>query len=60
LPWYFRKLGIGPLDVELDPAEWRKGHDTQLDRAIQVVLELMEKNPPKEYPRPPYPNYHKN
>lgn len=107
LPWYFRKLGIGPLigkrtwgglvgiggypilmdggsvmaprwaiygltkewevenhgiapdyDVEIDPAEWRRGHDTQLDRAIQVVLELLEKNPPKEYSRPPYPNYH--
>lgn len=108
LPWYFRKLGIGPLvgkrtwgglvgiggypmlmdggrvmaprwaiygltkewevenhgvnpdyDVELDPAEWRKGHDTQLDRAIQLILELMKKNPPGEYPRPPYPNYHR-
>jgi tricorn protease len=107
LPWYFRKLGIGPLvgkrtwgglvgiggypalmdgggvmaprwaiygltkefevenhgitpdfDVELDPAQWRQGHDAQLDKAIQVVLDLMEKNPPKEYPRPPYPNYH--
>jgi tricorn protease len=107
LPWYFRKLGIGPLvgkrtwgglvgiggypalmdggrvmaprwaiygltkefevenhgitpdyDVELDPAQWRQGHDAQLDKAIQVILDLMEKNPPKDYPRPPYPNYH--
>jgi tricorn protease len=51
--------GITPdYDVELDPAQWRLGHDTQLDKAIQVVLELLEKNPPKEYTRPPYPNYH--
>ncbi len=92
LPWYFRKLGIGPLigkrtwgglvgiggypqlmdggavmaprwaifgltkewevenhgitpdfDVELDPAQWRLGHDAQLDKAIQVILELLSK-----------------
>jgi tricorn protease len=50
--------GITPdYDVELDPAQWRQGHDAQLDKAIEVILDLMEKNPPKEYPRPPYPNY---
>ena len=107
LPWYFRKLAIGPLigkrtwgglvgiggypqlmdggavmaprfaiygltkewevenhgitpdyDVELDPAAWRAGRDTQLEKAIQVVLDLLAKNPPKEYQRPAYPNYH--
>jgi len=107
LPWYFRKLGIGPLigkrtwgglvgiggypdlmdgggvtaprfaifgtegewevenhgiapdvEVELDPARWRQGHDTQLDKSIEVILDLLKKNPPKEYKRPAYPNYH--
>jgi len=57
--WKVENRGITPdYDVELDPAAWRNGHDTQLERAIQVILQLMEKNPPKEFPRPPYPNYH--
>jgi tricorn protease len=57
--WEVENHGIAPdYDVELDPAQWRQGHDSQLDKAIQVVLELMEKNPPKDYPKPPYPNYH--
>jgi tricorn protease len=108
LPWYFRKLGIGPLigtrtwggligiydyppligggavtaprvafwnpqgewdvenhgvppdvEVELDPKAWRQGHDTQLEKAVQVALDLLEKNPPPHKPkRPAYPNYH--
>jgi tricorn protease len=107
LPWYFRKLGIGPLvgkrtwgglvgiggypdlmdgggvtaprwaiygldgdwevegkgippdvDVEMDPAQWRQGHDSQLDKSIEVVLDLLKKNPPKDYKKPPYPKYH--
>jgi tricorn protease len=107
LPWYFRKLGIGPLvgkrtwgglvgiggypelmdggavtaprfaifglegdwevenrgiapdiEVELDPAQWRLGHDTQLEKSIEVALDLLKKNPPKEYKHPAYPNYH--
>ncbi|HEX9944500.1 MAG TPA: PDZ domain-containing protein [Thermoanaerobaculia bacterium] len=108
LPWYFRKLGIGPLigtrtwggligiydyptligggvvtaprlafwntegewevenhgvapdiEVELDPKAWRQGHDPQLEKAVQVALDLLEKNPPPRKPRrPAYPNYH--
>jgi tricorn protease len=108
LPWYFRKLGIGPLigtrtwgglvgiydyppliggglvtaprvafwntegewevenhgvapdiEVDLDPKAWRQGHDAQLEKAVQVALELLEKNPPPRKPkRPAYPNYH--
>jgi tricorn protease len=107
LPWYFRKLGIGPLvgkrtwgglvgiggypdlmdggsvtaprwaiygldgdwevenrgippdvEVELDPAQWRQGHDSQLDKSIAVILDQLKKNPPKDYKKPAYPNYH--
>jgi tricorn protease len=107
LPWYFRKLKIGPLvgertwgglvgiggyptlmddgtvmaprwaiyglegkwevenhgippdyEVSMDPKLVREGHDPQLDEAVKVVMELLKKNPPPEYPRPPYPNYH--
>ena len=57
--WEVENHGVTPdFDVELDPAQWRQGRDSQLDKAIQVILELLQKNPPKEYERPPYPNYH--
>jgi tricorn protease len=107
LPWYFRKLDIGPLvgtrtwgglvgiggypqlidggfitaprwaiyglsgewevenhgiapdyDVELDPKAVREGRDPQLEKAVEVVLEELKKNPPPTYKRPAYPDYH--
>jgi len=107
LPWYFRKLQIGPLvgtrtwgglvgiggypqlidggfitaprwaiyglngewevenhgiipdyDVEMDPKAVREGHDPQLEKAVEVVLEELKKNPAASYKRPPYPDYH--
>jgi tricorn protease len=107
LPWYFRKLGIGPIvgertwggligiggypslldgghvtaprdaiyglkgewevenhgvapdiEVMMDPKLMREGHDPQLERAVEVVLDLLKKNPPPSYPKPPFPNYH--
>ncbi len=107
LPWYFRKLNIGPLvgtktwgglvgygdypslidggtvkapdwasyglsgqwevenhgiapdyEVEMDPKLVREGHDPQLEKAVEVVLQLLKEHPPENYPRPPYPNYH--
>jgi len=107
LPWYFRKLGIGPIvgertwggligiggypslldggyvtaprdaiyglkgewevenhgitpdiEVMMDPKLVREGHDPQLERAVEVVLDLLKKNPPRAYPKPAFPNYH--
>jgi tricorn protease len=51
-------LGIAPdIEVQLDPAAVRQGHDPQLEKAIQVVMEELAKNPPVQPKRPPYPNY---
>jgi tricorn protease len=36
----------------------RDGHDPQLERAVQVVLSDLEKNPIPTHHKPPYPNYH--
>ena len=107
LPWYFRKLKIGPLvgmktwggligiggyprlidggtvmaprwaiyglegkwevenhgvapdyEVAMDPKLVREGHDPQLEKAVEVVLELLKAHPPTAFPRPPYPDYH--
>jgi tricorn protease len=50
--------GIAPdVEVEQDPALVRKGHDPQLERAVQLALEALAKSPPPKLARPPYPNY---
>ena len=46
--------------MDLEPAAHRQGRESQLEKAIEVVLELLEQHPPPEHPRPPYPNYHQN
>jgi tricorn protease len=51
--------GVSPdIEVELDPRAVRQGHDPQLEKAVQVVMEESEKNPMPTPKRPPYPNYH--
>jgi tricorn protease len=51
--------GIEPdIEVQFDPAAVRQGHDPQLEKAVQVVMQELEKNPPVQPKRPPYPNYH--
>lgn len=106
MPWYFRKLGIGPLvgmrtwgglvgiggypqlidggavtaprwglfgttgqwevenagiapdvEIDLDPKAVREGHDQQLEKAVEVVLAALKKNPPAPNPVPPFPKY---
>ena len=53
--------GIAPdYDVDLDPAAVRQGHDPQLEKAVEVILQLMKEHPAPVYARPAYPNYHKN
>jgi tricorn protease len=45
--------------VEFDPVAWRAGRDPQLEKAVELLLADLEKNPPQKHQRPPYPNYHK-
>lgn len=53
-------VGIAPdYEVEFEPAAWRTGHDSQLEKAVQVAMEELKKSPPPLIKRPPYPNYHK-
>ncbi len=57
--WDVENHGVAPdLEVELDPKAVREGHDPQLERAVEVVMDLLKKNPLPERKRPPYPNYH--
>ncbi len=59
--WEVENVGVAPdIEAELDPALWRQGRDLQLEKAVEYCLEELRKNPPKEYKRPDYPNYHKD
>ena len=49
-------VGVSPdIEVEQWPAEVIKGNDPQLQKAIEVALKELEKNPPSEPVRPPFP-----
>jgi tricorn protease len=49
-------VGVAPdIEVEQWPADVIQGKDPQLEKAIQVVMEELAKNPPEEPIRPPYP-----
>ena len=37
------------IEVDLDPAAYRKGHDAQLDKAIEVVMQQLKEHPLPEY-----------
>ena len=58
--WDAENVGISPdIEVEHDPELVRQGKDPQLEKAIQVVMAELEKNPVAKPKRPAYPNYHK-
>ncbi len=48
--------GVAPdIEVENTPRSWRAGRDLQLERAVQVALEELKKNPPPRVLRPKPP-----
>jgi tricorn protease len=58
--WEVENHGIVPdIEVENDPASVAAGHDRQLEKAVEVTLEALKKNPVVIPGHPPYPNYHK-
>jgi tricorn protease len=58
--WIAENVGVIPdVEVELDPALVRQGKDPQLDKAIEIVMEGLVKNPPPKPKRPSYPDYHR-
>jgi tricorn protease len=107
LPWYFKRMGIGPLigertwgglvgiggypplldggsvtaprwalfglhgqwevenhgiapDVEVwqDPAAVRAGHDPQLEKAVEMLMQSLKEHPAPQWPDAPYPDFH--
>jgi tricorn protease len=52
--WAVENEGVSPdIEVEYTPSEVIKGHDPQLERAVQEAMKLLEQNPVKRVPRPP-------
>ncbi len=57
--WEVENNGVTPdIEVEWDPALWRQGRDSQLEKAVETALEELKQNPVKRPQRPAYPNYH--
>ena len=57
--WEVENRGVAPdIEVEHDPELVRQGRDPQLEKAVQVVMEELKKNPLPQPRRPAYPNYH--
>jgi tricorn protease len=52
--------GVSPdVDVDLDPKAWRAGRDVQLEKAVEVTMDVLKKNPMRKPAHGPFPNYHK-
>jgi tricorn protease len=58
--WDVENRGVpADIEVEYDPQAVRDGHDPQLEKAVEVVLAELKKNPPKVVHHPAFPNYYK-
>ena len=59
--WEVENHGVAPdVEIDLEPAAWRQGRDSQLEKAIEVVMQQLKEHPLPEIKRPPYPNYHEH
>jgi tricorn protease len=55
--WVVENVGVAPdIEVEMSPAEVIAGHDPQLEKAIEVLMGDLRKNPVQAPRRPGYPN----
>ncbi|MBN9120517.1 MAG: PD40 domain-containing protein [Planctomycetes bacterium] len=54
--WIMENVGVSPdIVVDNDPAKEFAGDDQQLNKAVEVLLAELKKNPPKVVAPPPYP-----
>lgn len=52
--------GVAPdVEIDLDPKLWRMGRDPQLEKAVEVMLEQIRKNPVTKPKNGAFPNYSK-
>jgi tricorn protease len=54
--WGIENMGVAPdFDVEITPADVIAGRDSQLEKAVEVALAQVSKNPVSVPKRPPFP-----
>jgi tricorn protease len=59
--WEVENHGVAPdIEVENDPAAVAAGRDPQLEKAVQVTMDALKKNPVVLPDHPSYPNYQKS
>ncbi|WP_217318879.1 S41 family peptidase [Rhodanobacter sp. B05] len=57
--WEVENHGIAPdIEVWQDPELIRQGHDPQLEKAVEVLMQQLKAHPAPSYPDPAYPDYH--
>jgi len=55
--WDVEGYGVDPdYEVENPPHEMAAGKDPQLEKAVEVILNELQKNPPEKFKRPAYPD----
>jgi len=55
--WDVEGHGTDPdIEVEVDPYLWRQGRDTQLEKAIAVIMDQLKSYPPLPNKKPAYPD----
>jgi tricorn protease len=54
--WDVENKGVEPdFVVEQEPAAVHQGHDPQLEKAVDIALDLLKKEPVRILPQPPDP-----
>ena len=55
--WGVENEGVAPdIEVDQNPADVIAGRDPQLEKAIEVIMAELKKNPPQKSPRPAFPD----
>jgi tricorn protease len=56
--WVAENVGIAPdVEVEQDPKAIREGHDPQLEKAVELLMQELKRSPPPQHQRPAFPKY---
>jgi tricorn protease len=58
--WGIENEGVPPdIQVAMDPKLWRAGHDPQLEKGVEVILQGLAEHPLPKPKVPPFPDYYK-
>jgi len=57
--WEVENHGIDPdVEIDLDPKLVREGHDPQLEKTVELLMQSLKDHPLPTYQRPAPFNYH--